>query len=315
MARQLQFQWPKRRGPSDPWFRVGDIDFGTTGVLVILGVLSFFVYAFDKVALAHLAFIPSLISKLELWRLLTWPLVNQPDIFTALTLYILWLFGNQLERQFDRVPFTRFVLLLVIVPALITWGVAELLGFSGGAGGIRFLELGIFVAYVAERPGARFFFGIPAWALVAVFIALDALRYIGDSAWIWLVFELVVAAVALLLLRSFGFGQGVPWVPRITLPRILTGMPKARTGAASRPKARKAAKPQKGSAGKKGGVVAGPWEGSSGSSGSSTGAMPVNQRDVDRVLDKIAAHGMDSLTADERHLLEEASRRKRDGRG
>ena len=351
MAPQLRFQWPERRGPSDPWFRVGNIDVGTTAFVVGLGVLSFFLYALDKSLLGRLAYLPEEITRGQVWRLVTWPMVNRPDIFTAFTLLILWIFGHDLESQFGRIRFTRYLVMLIVVPAVITVGVYYLFGGANSSNllslatiavqGIRLVELGVFVAYVAERPGARFFFGIPAWVLVAVFIALDVLQYLGDRLWLAIVFELVVAGLALVLLRSFGFGDGVAWVPKVPLPSFIVGpggRAKSRTarspgtsrfgGTARNPartgntgsKGTPAAGPgRRGRSGAKapgasgssgdtaGGVVTGPWEGSS-------SAPVVNELEVDRILDKIAANGMASLSADERRALEEASRRRRDGR-
>ena len=331
MAPQLKFQWPQRRGPSDPWFRIGNIDVSTTAIVVALGVLSFFIYAVDKAFLFHLAYSPPDIARGQLWRLITWPMVNQPDIFTAFTLFILWIFGHDLEAQFGRIRFTKYLAMVVIIPAIITMGAYYVLGGDNGSNqlsiaiiavqGIRLLELGVFVAYVAERPGARFFFGIPAWVLVAVFIGLDVLRYLGNRLWLALVFELLVAGMALVLLRSFGFGAGVQWVPKVGLPAFIVGegVPRNRpsSGGSSRPSRASGAKPSR-RAGKSstktsgltsdssGGVVTGPWEGSS--------SAPASEREVDAILDKIAANGMESLTSDERRALEEASRRRRDGR-
>ena len=331
MAPQLKFQWPQRRGPSDPWFRIGNIDVGTTAIVVALCVLSFFIYAVDKAFLFHLAYSPPDIARGQLWRFVTWPMVNRPNIFTAFTLFILWIFGHDLEAQFGRIRFTKYLVLMVVVPAIVTMGAYYVLGGFNASNvnsigtiaqqGVRLLELGVFVAYVAERPGARFFFGIPAWVLVAVFIGLDVLQYLGDRLWLALVFELLVAGMALVLLRSFGFGDGVQWVPRIELPAFIVGegVPRNRSSSrgSSRPGKASGTKPSR-RAGKSstktsgltgdasGGVVTGPWEGSSSS--------PASEREVDAILDKIAANGMESLTSDERRALEEASRRRRDGR-
>lgn len=311
MARQLQFQWPKRRGPSDPWFRVGEIDVGTTTLIVALGVVSFFVYAISSSLLGHLFLDPQLVKSGQVWRIASWPLYNVPSIWTAFSLFILWWAGNQMEVEFGRIRWTKYLATMVLVPSIVITVLALSLGKNQAfaAAGINLVELGVICAYVAERPTIRFMFGIPGWILLAVFIGIDVLRYAGDRLWLVLLFELMVVGTALLLLRSFGYGDAVPWVPKINLPSIITGLPKARGARPSRPA--KAKKPAKGAAKGSGGVVTGPWQGS----GTSTGAgSPVNQKDVDRVLDKIAAHGMDSLTPDERHLLEEASRRKRDGR-
>jgi hypothetical protein len=54
-------------------------------------------------------------------------------------------------------------------------------------------------------------------------------------------------------------------------------------------------------------VVAGPWA-------PPTPNTSADQAEVDRLLDKISAQGIDALTADEKRRLKEASERLRRGR-
>lgn len=326
MAGQFSIVWPKRRGPSDPWFRVGTVDATTTTIIAVVSVFSFFVYAIDKSLLRWLAFYPPDIVRGQLWRLATWPLLNQPDVWTMLTIGFLWWFGNQLENDFGRVRFTKFVGCCVIVPAVVTTGYFYL---TGGATisnltsvgqinleAIRLLEIGVFVAYVAERPTARFFFGIPAWILAAVLVGVDILRYLGDRLFLAVIFELLTAAIALVLLRAFGFGHAVSWVPLVRLPGFLTS---DGSGKMAKTRPTKVAK-SKSSTGKgrgktegKSDPIVGPWAGSGSSSGFGSGSTEsATQHDVDRILDKIAASGMNSLTSDEKAALEAASRARRD---
>ena len=42
------------RSPLNPWFRVGEFDVTTTVLLIAAGVLSFLIYAIDKMQLLHL---------------------------------------------------------------------------------------------------------------------------------------------------------------------------------------------------------------------------------------------------------------------
>lgn len=313
MAGQFSIVWPKRRGPADPWFRVGTVDVTTTTFVAALSVLSFFFYALDKSLLRWLAFYPPDIVRGQVWRLATWPLLNRPDIWTMLTIGFLWWFGNQLESDFGRVRFTRFVGCCVIVPAVVTTGCFYLIGGSTLSNlvsvgqinleAIRLLEIGVFVAFVADRPTARFFFGIPAWVLAAVLIGMDVLRYLGDRMFLAVLFELLVAATALILLRAFGFGRSVPWVPLVRLPAFIVGPGSTRVTVERSPKPKP---PPRRKAKEGGSTVVGPW------AGSSTGPSASSQHDVDRILDKIAASGMNSLTADEKATLEAASRARRD---
>ena len=299
---RFQFSVPPRRGPDDGWFRVGTFEVGTAVLVVGLGVLSMFVYAIDKTFLRHLWLLPDRIvvgpvvvengvRQGQLWRLVTWPLVNEPSLTAVIILAIFWFFGRDLERAMGRVRFSWFVLLLVVVPGVIATGLALLFsGLNDSAAGLRFVELGVFVAYIVRNPQARFFFGIPGWVIAAVFVGIDLLQFVGDRLWFSVLLEVTSIATALLGLRAMGFAEEAPWIPRLPLPAGRGG-----GGPAPKPKRRRS---EGGST-----VVTGPWSGS----------VPdfVDQEEIDRLLDKVAATGLASLTKEERGRLEAASRRKR----
>ena len=297
---RFQFSVPRRRGPDDGWFRVGTFDVGTTILVVALGVLSMFVYAIDKTLLEKLVLIPDHIGPAkggidgvrqgQIWRLITWPLVNEPSLSAVIIMAIFWWFGRDLERAMGRVKFTWFVLVLTLVPSVIaTLFVFVFPNSNGDAAGLRFVELGVFVAYVARYPTARFFFGIPGWVIAVVFVGIDLLQFVGNRLWFSVVLELCSLGTALLALRAMGFAEEAQWIPRLPVPVGRQG------GRAPKPKRRRS----------EGGgtVVSGPW----------SGTVPdfVDQEEIDRLLDKVAATGLASLTKDERARLEAASRRKR----
>jgi membrane associated rhomboid family serine protease len=296
MRPKFNFSSPQRRGPSDPWFRVGQVEVTTTVFVTALGVLSMFAYTassalFDRlVPLEPLYLITERVRGGQLWRLFTWPIVNAPSIPAAITLAIFWYFGRSLEQMFGRIRFTYFLLAIAVVPAAIL-AILSLVAPSLriDAVGLSLIELGVFVAFVAEQPNARFFFGIKAWVIAAVFVGIDVLQLIAAKAAGALLLLLLILATSLLLTRAYGFAADQAWIPKLALP---TGKTKAKGG---KPKLVKGSP-----------VVRGPW----GESG-----LPVNdiasQVEMDRLLDKIAASGMDSLTADEKRRLKAHSKRLR----
>jgi membrane associated rhomboid family serine protease len=304
MAGQFSIVWPKRRGPSDPWFRVGSVDVTTTTFLCAICVLSFFVYAVDKSVLIWLAFVPDSVSGGQVWRVITWPLVNPPGIMVALSIFLMWRFGNDLEGQFGRVRFLRFLIACTVVPALFTTLAQYLITGGGSVLGIQTLGFAVFVAFVAEHPRAQFFFGIPAWILAVVIVGVNALQYLGDRLFLSLFFDFVLLAVTLILLRAFGFGHDVQWVPLVRLPDFMTS---DGTGKKAKAKPVKAARSKSASSKGRSEPIVGPWAGSG-----SGPAATATQHDVDRILDKIAASGMSSLTPAEKATLEAASRARRD---
>jgi membrane associated rhomboid family serine protease len=297
MPGRYRFSMPSSRDRTDPWFRLGSVDVTTTVIISFLCVLSFFVYAADKTLLYNLFLIPSQndvtgsVKGGQVWRLLTWPIANQPDIFVVLSVAIFWYLGSRIEAQLGRTKFLWLLLLVTLLPSIV----AVLLDVQ--TAGIRPLEIAIFVVFVCENPKMPFFFGIPAWILGAVFVGIDILQLLGNRQSEQLIVYLVSIVVAVWTARSFGMINDFQWLPQIKLPG---------GGAQKRSKRRKSA--SRSSGGGSGPVVVdGPWP-----------VQPVyrpmqDQAEVDQILDKIALVGMDGLTTEEKKRLNDASTRLRKG--
>ncbi len=287
---RYQFSLPERPD-RDGWFKVGQIDVTTTALLVGLGVLSMFVYAIDKSKLLDLAFVPQFGRDGEVWRLVTWPLVNPPtEIWVVLTLVFFWLFGHRTEDHIGRKRFTLLVAAMAIIPtAIVTLITFDINHFTFGLG---ILGTGLLVIFALDNPGAMFFFGIPAWIIALVFVGIDVLRMLGDEVYDTLLVELLVIGVAIVGARQCGMIENLAFIPQVG-----KGKAKSRAGAQrSKPRGGKRAK---------GGqqVVQGPWQ--------SSGPSPADQIELDILLDKIGATGMDSLSRGEKQRLNELSKRLR----
>ncbi len=318
MARRFQLSVPKRRADDDPWFRIGTLDVTTTVFLIGLNVVGMLLYAVSKDAFVRLVMLRPLVTNGEVWRLVTWPFATVPNLNAAFMLGFFWFIGRDLEGQFGRVRFAKFIAVIAAITLLVALAVDEPIA------GFRLIVTAAFIAFIAENPRRPFFFGIPAWIIGAVYVGIDFLQYLGDRQPRLIILLVAAIGTALILLRGYGWGSEVPWVPQVQIPAILGGP--VRPGATSTAKTRpttggktKTAKPDKGRR-NSGTVVTGPW-GERGT-GTATGAAadaprlprtgPVTQADVDLVLDKVAASGLASLTDDERAVLEHASRTLRD---
>lgn len=286
----------------DPWFRIGNFDVTTTAFMVGAGLISMFVWAaegnFGPLTSA-LMFNSDDILGAQIWRLVTWPLPNRPSVWTVIMLVVLYMLGSQLESRMGRRPYTFLVGALVLVPALISSALGVITPL-GGVFGWRFVEIGILVAFAAAFPTAKFFFGIPAWAIAGVIVVIDALQLIADRGTAALIFFVVLVAVALIGVRSLGFANDVEWIPSIALPASLTGQtsrpakaPKAKRSSRSASKSHLKAVP----------------------SPTDKVNEELNDREIDELLDQVSADGIDSLTKAQRKRLEDHSKRlrKRDG--
>lgn len=298
-----QFAAIFRRRPNDGWFRAGGYDITTTDILCGLSVLSMFLWGLFRNAWIRLPFSPSLVRDFEVWRLVTWPIATEPAIWPLLGIVFFWLFGQQLEALFGRGKFVVWVLALTIVPAFVL----TLLGPLDNSidfmvqFGLSNLFLGGIWVYAATYPGVKWFEVIPLWALAAIFTLLNLLQYTGAGANGQVIFLLVSVVVALVAGRSLGLATGWP-IPHIPLDGVASGngSPKRK----SKPKRSAGASSTRG-------VVQGPWKNAPAPAPPPAAPSPADQIELDALLDKIGANGMDSLSGDEKKRLNDLSKRLR----
>jgi hypothetical protein len=293
MAGRFSYSSPESRYGGTPWFKVGDIDVGTAVLVAGACVLSMFVWAIDSSLLEPLVLDASAVRSGQIWRLATWPFANAPDFWTIITIAIFWYFGRELEGLLGRNRFAWFLLILAVVPAIF----ATMLDLN--VYGLEYLELGIFMVFIAEHPTARFFFNIPGWVIGAVIVGLQVLQLVGARDGAGLVFLLVLLATAGLAARSFGLATQLPFIPKLPMPGAGAerSSPKRRKGGATtKSRSRQT-------------VVEGPWAAPSPTQPSPDALAA--QAELDGLLDKISAGGLDSLSSDEKKRLNELSKRLR----
>jgi membrane associated rhomboid family serine protease len=279
VAGRFAYSKPSRRGPNDPWFRIGNLDIGSAALLGLMCVVSVIVYALepiDKPILTKLALIPSEVRSGEVWRIFTWPLANGLDqqlLWVIVAIAVLWYFGSRLEEQVGRVRFAWYLFTIIVIRVD---GLALDLPRPEST-----VQLVVLLTFIAEYPNVRFFFGIPAWVLGAVYVAAEFLQLLGDRAGRNLIFFVVSLLTAVFAGRAFGMLEAYPWIPKISFPH------RGRKPKRSRRPA----------------VVAGPWAGSN--------TYSHDQTELDDLLDKISATGMNSLSKAEKERLNELSKRLR----
>lgn len=300
-----------RRRPNDGWFRAGNYDVTTTDILCGLAVVSMFLYGISLSLFSRLLFVPSAVGDLEIWRLVTWPIATQPSFWLLLGILFFWLWGQQIEGLFGRNRFLIWIIAVTIVPAVILTVLGNLsssFNFASIEFGLSTLFLGLIWVYAASYPGVKFFEVIPIWAAAAVFTVLDLLRFSGNRANGQIMFLLCVVAVALVAGRSLGLATGWP-IPHIDLSSIADGS----SGGSRGRKVRKAPKTKrsKGASGSGSKVVDGPWKSGPAPTAPPAGPSTADQVELDGLLDKIGANGMDSLSGTEKKRLNELSKRLR----
>jgi len=304
-----------RRRPNDGWFRVARYDVTTVDIITALAIASMFLYAASPSLFGKLTFVAPLVRNGEIWRIVTWPIAEQPNIFALLSIAFFWSFGQSLEALFGRGKFLAWVLAVTILPALaltLLGLVTANFDFTSFTFGIGLLFLAGIWVYAATYPNVRMFEVVPIWALAAGFTVLQLLQFSGARASGAILFLLISVAAALSIGRSLGVGTVWP-IPHVPLDARSSGggLPKrSRSSRKSKPTKPKRSK----GAGSGQSVVEGPWRSNARPTfptPPSAGAFAADQAELDGLLDKIGGAGMESLSADEKARLNELSKRLR----
>ena len=237
------------------------------------------------------------------WTALTYMFVHAGFWHLAFNMYLLWAFGPRVERSWSTRGFAGYYLWCglgaVVAHALLVRDGSLLVGASGAI-------YGVLLAYAFQWPNEeQYLFGVVPlqvkW-MVAMFVAIDVVAGLsGGGVAFALLYLLWPSAPSVDRLRQRvatapDLGDEPPRpVPR-SLPRPrergsdadeVVEKSKAVTARPARPAPVPPRRP----------VPAG---------------SPARSPELDVVLDKISQHGLDSLTTDERRLLEEMSRKLRD---
>lgn len=222
-------------------------------------------------AFALFGFIPALFWQHgQVWRLVSYLIVDQVSFFTIFNLLFLYSFGRDCEQEMGRGRYAVFLGLLVLTPALIAT-LLWLAGLGGGVSGSIHLAMGLVIAFATMYPNVTWWAEIPVKFVAIGCVFLAAVGHLSQRDQIGLGSTLATCAV------SYGYIRGIRAgiFSSLSLPELFRRKPKLRVlegGDQSRK-----AKPVAGATG-----------------------------DVDALLDKIARDGLHSLTAAERARLEAA---------
>jgi membrane associated rhomboid family serine protease len=216
----------------------------------------------------------------EAYQLLTYGFLHAPDNVSHILFNMLglWFFGRDVEDKYGPKEFLVFYLTAIVVAGL-TWTLCEIpfhtvaavIGASGGTTAVLIL----FAFNFPYRTGLfMFLFAMPMWMLAVLVVGIDAVTAMNRFGNVAVTAHLGGAAFAALYYR-LGI-RLARWLPAgLRLPRL-----------APRPKLR----------------VHDPED--------AVDEGSTDSRDVDDILRKITAQGMDSLTRRERQILEQDSRDK-----
>ena len=235
-----------------------------TAILVMIGAHSF---------LAYLQFDSAAVWAGQVWRLFTYAFVHSPSalLWFAVEMYMLFVFGREVERFIGRRAYITLYIILLVAPAVLLtiWGFWQrsVLSLASGSSALHF---GIFVAFATIYPRAELFLRIMTKWVVLILAAVYTLQLLAYHAWSDLMVVWTSIGAAFLFIEMYGAGPELPWWDAL----------KARF--APKPKFHIVPKVR-----------------------SSRSAEPDDvYASIDPILDKISKFGIGSLTANERRQLD-----------
>src|SRR5437667_9722117 len=211
----------------------------------------------------------------HLWQLGTYAFVHPPSslIWFAIEMYMLFVFGREVERFIGRRAFVGLYLSLLLAPPLLLsiWGLLERTVIAGSAE----LHFGIFIAFAAIYPRVDIFLRVMAKWVALILAGVISLQLFAYHVWADLVALWLSIAIGYWFIQLRSVGPELIWFrewrARWRSKKVLRSVP--------RPVVRRVIEPE-------------------------------NVHDsIDPVLDKISKSGIGSLTASERRALDRARAR------
>lgn len=241
-----------------------------TTVLVAAYTLGMFATAILQavgVSLMPFAFTAELFARGMIWQPLTYSLIQQPSFFFAISMLFLYTAGSEVEKFLGRKRFLMLLAMFILLPPAILL-IWQLFGIAPPYVGAYELTAAMFVAFATIYPNVEFFGFVTLKWLVFAGLTLASMSYLPAHDWPRLAILWSLAAAAFGYIRVLQRGIILDWRGLIRRRPKLRVLPRERTVARS----------ERG--------------------------RPVES--IDPILDKIARHGLGSLTTAEREKLERA---------
>jgi membrane associated rhomboid family serine protease len=206
----------------------------------------------------------------QVWRLFTYAFVHAPSalLWFAVEMYMLFVFGREVERFIGRRAYIAlYLILLVTPPAVLTiWGLWERSVLAGSPA----LHFGVFVAFATIYPRVEIFLRIMAKWIAFILAGVYTLQLLAYHAWTDLAVVWISIGAAFLFIELRGAGPELAWWSN--LKERVRPKPKFRVVQKTRPR------------------------------------RPTESDDsyvsIDPILDKISKFGIGSLTSNERRQLD-----------
>jgi len=241
-----------------------------TTILVAAYTLGMFATAILQAAgidLLPFRFTAQLFADGMVWQPLTYTLIQQPSFFFAISMLFLYTAGSEVEKFLGRRRFLGLLTMFILMPPVILL-IWQLFAPAPPYAGAYELTAAMFVAFATIYPNVEFFGFVTLKWLVFAGLTLASMSYLPAHDWPRLAILWLMAGAA------FGYIRTLQRGINLDLRSLMRRRPKLRV----LPRHRNIARSEPGR----------------------------SVESIDPILDKIAKHGLGSLTAAEREKLERA---------
>jgi membrane associated rhomboid family serine protease len=209
----------------------------------------------------------------QLWQIFTYSFITEPNFFSIIGLLFLYVSAVEIEKYIGKARFLTLYGVIVLIPVVSLTALGLFLNYSRPFFGQTQVMIGLFIAFCTLYPGVQWGGFLTAkWVAIASLVLSSAID-LSSSAW--------VSLGELWLISGFSFGY-------IRFLQRGGELPSFRLPLRRRAKLRVVQKPK------------------SRSRPSTIDVAGNETAEIDPLLDKIAKHGLSSLTSQERAALERA---------
>ena len=191
-----------------------DVTTMLVGIHVTLAVLTCLFFAFGGAgALDYLHFDSAqVLYRGQIWRIATYAFVHTPQglLWFAIEMYMLFVFGREVERFVGRRAYLGLYCILLLAPTLILtpWGFWQRSGLAGSPA----LHFGIFVAFATIYPRVELFLRIMAKWVAVILAGIYTFQLLAYRAWTDLAVVWTSIGAAFLFIELRGAGPELAWV-------------------------------------------------------------------------------------------------------
>src|SRR5438309_2743801 len=148
---------------------------------------------------------------LQVWRLGTYAFVHYPSslLWFAIEMYMLFVFGREVERFIGRRAYIFLYLILLLTPPILltVWGLWERSLLAGSPA----LHFGVFVAFATIYPHVELLLRIQANWIALILAAVYTFQLLAYHAWSDLVVVWTSISAAFLFVELNGAGPELVW--------------------------------------------------------------------------------------------------------